>query len=97
MALSYLMDRTSDAALTSGDWVKLRGFGAFSIRRRSARVERNPLSGASVNGPEKHLPVLKTGMAVRTRLNPQVPKMPAATPVLIANPPDGATGGVEAT
>jgi integration host factor subunit beta len=30
------------AALARGDRVELRGFGTFSVRRRKARVGRNP-------------------------------------------------------
>jgi len=33
------------AALTRGDRVELRGFGTFSVRRRPARIGRNPRTG----------------------------------------------------
>jgi integration host factor subunit beta len=41
------------AALSRGDRVELRGFGAFSIRRRSDRVGRNPRTGISVQVGEE--------------------------------------------
>jgi integration host factor subunit beta len=57
------------AALMRGDRVELRGFGAFAIKRRNARVGRNPRSGASVQVGEKHAPFFKTGKQLRDRLN----------------------------
>jgi integration host factor subunit beta len=40
-------------AMANGDRVELRGFGAFSVKRRDARVGRNPRTGASVDVEEK--------------------------------------------
>ena len=57
------------AALSRGDRVELRGFGAFSVKRRDARVGRNPRTGDSVNVAEKHIPFFKTGKQLRDRLN----------------------------
>jgi integration host factor subunit beta len=57
------------AALSRGDRVELRGFGAFSVRRRGARIARNPRTGDSVQVVEKHVPVFKTGKHMRDRLN----------------------------
>jgi integration host factor subunit beta len=59
------------AALTRGDRVELRGFGAFSVRRRQARVGRNPRTGDSVEVAEKHVPFFKTGKQLRDRLKQQ--------------------------
>ena len=56
-------------ALARGDRVELRGFGAFSVKRRDARVGRNPRTGASVQVAEKHIPFFKTGKQLRDRLN----------------------------
>jgi len=44
------------AALARGDRVELRGFGAFSVKRRDARIGRNPRTGDSVQVAEKHIP-----------------------------------------
>jgi integration host factor subunit beta len=57
------------AALARGDRVELRGFGAFSVKRRDARVGRNPRTGESVRVAEKHVPFFKTGKQLRERLN----------------------------
>ena len=56
-------------ALSRGDRVELRGFGSFSVRRRNARVGRNPRTGATVKVDEKNLPFFKTGKELRERLN----------------------------
>ena len=56
-------------ALARGDRVELRGFGAFSVKRRDARVGRNPRTGAHVDVEEKSVPFFKTGKEMRERLN----------------------------
>jgi integration host factor subunit beta len=56
-------------ALSRGDRVELRGFGAFSVKRRDARQGRNPRTGDSVHVEEKHIPFFKTGKQLRERLN----------------------------
>lgn len=56
-------------ALARGDRVELRGFGAFSIKNREARIGRNPRTGESVQVPAKRLPFFKTGKGLRERLN----------------------------
>ena len=56
-------------ALVDGKRVELRGFGAFSVKHREARVGRNPRTGQSVSVDAKNLPFFKTGKALRERLN----------------------------
>ena len=56
-------------ALAHGDRVELRGFGAFSVRNRPARIGRNPRTGARVQVSEKYVPFFKTGKEMRERLN----------------------------
>ena len=56
-------------ALARGDRVELRGFGAFSVKRRSARIGRNPRTGETVHVAAKSLPYFKTGKQLRERLN----------------------------
>ncbi len=57
------------AALERGDRVELRGFGAFSVKRRPPRVGRNPRTGDTVHVEEKYVPFFKTGKQLRERLN----------------------------
>lgn len=56
-------------ALARGDRVELRGFGAFSVRERGARIGRNPRTGAAVQVGQKRLPFFKTGKELRDRVN----------------------------
>jgi len=56
-------------AMARGDRVELRGFGAFSVKKRDARVGRNPRTGEAVRVDEKHVPFFKTGKLLRDRLN----------------------------
>ena len=56
-------------ALADGDRVELRGFGAFSVKRRDARVGRNPRTGETVQVGVKNAPYFKTGKELRERLN----------------------------
>ena len=56
-------------ALARGDRVELRGFGAFSVKRRDARQGRNPRTGETVAVTEKAVPFFKTGKQLRERLN----------------------------
>ncbi|MGE4352082.1 MAG: integration host factor subunit beta, partial [Bdellovibrionales bacterium] len=56
-------------ALARGNRVELRGFGAFSIKRRDARQGRNPRTGEAVSVEEKFVPFFKTGKQLRDRLN----------------------------
>ncbi len=57
------------AALSRGDRVELRGFGAFSVKHREARTGRNPRTGEQVEVEEKSVPFFKTGKQLRERLN----------------------------
>jgi len=56
-------------ALARGDRVELRGFGAFSVKHRPARMGRNPRTGAPVRVEEKFVPFFKSGKEMRERLN----------------------------
>jgi integration host factor subunit beta len=63
-------------ALRQGDRVELRGFGAFTARRREARNGRNPRTGAAVSISAKALPFFRTGKELRKRLNRSENDMP---------------------
>lgn len=57
------------STISSGDRVELRGFGAFSVKKRKARIGRNPKTGDAVSVESKHIPFFKTGKLLRDRLN----------------------------
>ena len=56
-------------ALAGGHRVELRGFGAFSVKKREPRTGRNPRTGEQVAVASKRVPYFKTGKDLRDRLN----------------------------
>ena len=71
--LNAILDEITDA-LAKGNRVELRGFGAFSVKRRDARLGRNPRTGAHVPVDQKSVPFFKTGKEMRERLNRDNPE-----------------------
>src|SRR3712207_9282442 len=72
--VNAILDTIADA-LARGDRVEMRGFGAFSVKKRDARTGRNPRTGESVSIIEQVVPVLKTGKEMRQRLNAHAPRV----------------------
>jgi integration host factor subunit beta len=66
------------AAMSRGDRVELRGFGAFTVKHRAPRTGRNPRTGATVSVTEKFVPFFKTGKELRERLNNKPPAVAKA-------------------
>ena len=62
------LDSTLDAivaAVVAGEKVQLVGFGTFEVKKRSARVGRNPATNAVIEIPESTVPVFKAGKAFK--------------------------------
>jgi integration host factor subunit beta len=66
--VNAILDEITEA-LSHGNRVELRGFGAFSVKKRDARLGRNPRTGEHVEVGEKFVPFFKTGKELRERLN----------------------------
>ena len=66
--VTRVFDEITDA-LADGSRVELRGFGAFSVKQRKARIGRNPRTGETVDVEEKVVPFFKSGKQLRERLN----------------------------
>src|ERR1700729_3100771 len=66
--VNTVFDEISNA-LARNNRVELRGFGAFSVKRREARQGRNPRPGQMAQVAEKFVPFFKTGKQLRDRLN----------------------------
>jgi integration host factor subunit beta len=77
--VAALFDEMTDA-LARGDRVELRGFGAFTVKRRNARVGRNPRTGETVEVAQKSVPFFKAGKELRERIN-----KPISTPATKKN------------
>lgn len=55
-------------ALADGEHIELRGFGTFKVRKRKARMARNPRTGESVEVPARHVPVFKPSKHLRSQV-----------------------------
>ena len=53
------------AALQEGDKVQLVGFGSFEVKKRAARMGRNPKTKESIEIPASVVPVFKAGKALK--------------------------------
>ena|ERR671911_690718 len=61
---------TITAVLARRDRVELRDFGVFALKRRQARMGRDPRTGAEVAISEKVTLTFKPGRDMHRRLNP---------------------------
>ena len=55
-------------ALGNGDSVSLVGFGTFSVRHRTARMGRNPQTGATMQIAASKVPGFKAGKALKDKV-----------------------------
>ena len=56
-------------ALKKGDKVALVGFGTFEVRKRAARVGRNPATGAELKIKASKQPAFKAGATLKAAVN----------------------------
>ena len=67
-ALSAVTDVIADA-LAKGDKVQIVGFGSFEVRKRPARVARNPRTGEQIKIAASKAPVFKAGKGLKDSVN----------------------------
>ena len=53
------------AALQEGEKVQLVGFGSFEVKKRAARVGRNPKTKEAIEIPASAVPTFKAGKALK--------------------------------
>lgn len=63
-AVSAVLDVIS-AALAEGDEVRLVGFGTFEVKKREARIGRNPKTKEEIQIPATKVPAFKPGKALK--------------------------------
>ncbi|MBR2132357.1 MAG: HU family DNA-binding protein [Oscillospiraceae bacterium] len=63
-AISTMVEVISDA-LCDGDKVQLVGFGSFEVKKRNARVGRNPKTKEMIEIPATKVPVFKAGKLLK--------------------------------
>lgn len=61
------------SSLANDGRVELRGFGAFSVRKREARKARNPKNGEEVKVGTRYSVYFRTGKELRERIKSIVP------------------------
>ena len=64
IAVSATFEAIADA-LCDGEKVQLVGFGSFEVKKREARVGRNPQTGEPVEIPATKTPVFKAGKLLK--------------------------------
>jgi len=55
--------------LAKGEKIQLVGFGTFEVRKRAARVGRNPQTGEEITIPASNVPAFKPGKALKDAVN----------------------------
>ena len=67
-AVDAVLDAVT-GALSSGDDVRLVGFGTFSVSERKASECRNPRTGETIQIPASKQPKFKAGKALKDAVN----------------------------
>lgn len=60
-------DAIIDAIVREGR-IELRNFGVFEVKKRKARMARNPRTGEEVHVPEKKVVIFKPGRVMEDRI-----------------------------
>ena len=60
---------TITAALQEGEKVQLVGFGSFEVKKRAARIGRNPKTKETIDIPASVVPVFKAGKALKDAIS----------------------------
>jgi DNA-binding protein HU-beta len=67
-AVAGLIDIVS-TTLKKGDSITLVGFGTFEVRKRAARIGRNPKTGAELKIKAAKVPAFKAGATLKAMVN----------------------------
>jgi len=85
---------TITECLAEGQRLEIRNFGVFEVKKRDARIGRNPRTGEEVNIAEKRVATFKPGKALKEYVEGVGPKpsladgaAPAPSPPPIEPPP----------
>ena len=64
LVITATLDAITDA-LKEGEKVQLVGFGSFELKKRAARLGRNPKTKEPIDIPASVVPVFKAGKALK--------------------------------
>jgi len=68
VAVSTVFDSIT-TTLKKGKRVQLVGFGSFLVRKRKARIGRNPQTGQTIKIAAKKVPAFSAGAALKTAVS----------------------------
>ena len=57
------------SSLERGEKVEIRGFGSFSVKRRTAREARNPATNESVYLEDRYIPSFKVSKILKNQVH----------------------------
>jgi len=66
--LDIILNKMTEA-MTEGEQIVLVGFGTFSVKKRAARVGRDPRTGGALQIPESIVASFKAGKGLKDALN----------------------------
>ena len=66
--ITAMLDTITEA-LKQGDKVQLVGFGSFEVKKRAARIGRNPRTKEEIEIPATVLPVFKAGKLLKDTIS----------------------------
>ena len=66
--ITAMLDTITEA-LKPGDKVQLMGFGSFEVKKRAARIGRNPRTKEEIEIPATVLPVFKAGKLLKDTIS----------------------------
>ena len=70
--VELVLARMSDA-LAAGEFVKISGFGTFSVRQKGRRIGRNPKTGVEVPILPRRVLVFRPSQVLKAQVNHTVP------------------------
>lgn len=68
LGINHIIDKLCQA-LVHRKRIEIRGFGAFSLHYRAARLAHNPKTGQKLHTKEKYAVHFKPGKEMRERIN----------------------------
>ena len=63
---------TLKEAMMNGENVEIRGFGTFKIKKKKARIARNPRTSEKVEVPERFVPIFKPSRDLKNAVDQHI-------------------------
>ena len=66
-AVEWVLENIANC-LAKGDTARLVGFGTFGVRKRAARIARNPRTGDKISVKAMNVPFFKAGKELKEKV-----------------------------